>query len=297
MLLWATLAGGTQPYATYESAVAADGPVAQYRFDDAVGSSTLADSVGTFTGSNSGIVLGGEGPFGGSKSGAFGGEAFATLPSDPLAGATAFTAEAWVDWAGAKCPAGRSHVIVADAQAEVYVGGVGGSFREPSFLGCAYARGKSYELGVPEGTGGGAPNSVVVGSKLYTLAGPIVAFEESSVTELEPASRYIEQIVIRNLRDGQLIRRLPTGTPVAPPKNPEDAGIGEATAIVVKRDGAVAWIVEVDDAAVEYQVHAFDKAGNHVLASGSDIEPHSLALVGNTLYWLQAGKPMSAALN
>ncbi len=65
-----------------------------------LGSSTLADSAGSYAASNSGITLGGEGPFGGSKSGAFGGEAFATLPSDPLAGASAFTAEAWVDWAG-----------------------------------------------------------------------------------------------------------------------------------------------------------------------------------------------------
>jgi sugar lactone lactonase YvrE len=101
VLMWSALAGGTQPYETYESTVASDGPVAQYRFDDAVGSSTIADSAGSYTASNSGITLGGEGPFGGSKSGAFGGEAFATLPADPLAGASAFTAEAWVDWAGA----------------------------------------------------------------------------------------------------------------------------------------------------------------------------------------------------
>ncbi len=100
VLVWSALAGGAQPYETYESAVVSDGPVAQYRFDDASGSSTLADSTGSYTASNSGIVLGGEGPFGGSKSGSFDGEAFATLPSDPLYGATAFTAEAWVYWSG-----------------------------------------------------------------------------------------------------------------------------------------------------------------------------------------------------
>jgi RHS repeat-associated protein len=97
---WTALAGGTQPYATYESTVTADGPVAQYRFDDAAGSSTLADSAGSFTATNSGIVLGGEGPFGGSKSGSFGGSAFASQPSNPLAGASAFSAEGWVDWTG-----------------------------------------------------------------------------------------------------------------------------------------------------------------------------------------------------
>jgi RHS repeat-associated protein len=93
-------AGGTQPYDTYESTVAADGPVAQYRFDDAAGASTLADSAGTDTASNSGITLGGTGPFPGSKSGSFGGSAFASLPSNPLAGATAFSAEGWAYWMG-----------------------------------------------------------------------------------------------------------------------------------------------------------------------------------------------------
>jgi len=69
---WTALAGGTQPYATYELTVAADGPVAQYRFDDggwfehARGFRRLLHCY-----ENSGIVLGGEGPFGGSKSGSF----------------------------------------------------------------------------------------------------------------------------------------------------------------------------------------------------------------------------------
>jgi sugar lactone lactonase YvrE len=100
LFAWAGLATGTQPYETYEAAVASDGPVAQFRFSDAAGSSTIADAAGSYTATNSGVALGGEGPFGGSASGAFGGTAFATLPADPLSGASAFTVEAWVDWAG-----------------------------------------------------------------------------------------------------------------------------------------------------------------------------------------------------
>jgi hypothetical protein len=98
--VWAGLAGGTQPYETYESTVAGDGPAALFRFNDSSGSSTIADSVGSYTAANHGITLGGEGPFPGSKSGSFGGEAYATLPSDPLREASVFTAEAWVDWSG-----------------------------------------------------------------------------------------------------------------------------------------------------------------------------------------------------
>jgi hypothetical protein len=100
MLLWAALAAGTQPDETYAEAVHTDGPVADFRFDDATGSSTVADSAGAYSATNSGITLGAEGPFGGSKSGSFGGEAYASLPSNPLAGATAFTAEGWVYWTG-----------------------------------------------------------------------------------------------------------------------------------------------------------------------------------------------------
>ncbi|HTZ62759.1 MAG TPA: 6-bladed beta-propeller [Solirubrobacteraceae bacterium] len=100
LLAWAVPAGGTQQYETYEGVVAGSEPVAQYRFDDVAGSSTLADAVGSDTASNDGITLGNQGPFGGSKAGAFGGEAYASLASNPLEGATAFTVEAWVDWAG-----------------------------------------------------------------------------------------------------------------------------------------------------------------------------------------------------
>jgi len=100
VLVWAPAAGGVQPYETYEGVVARDEPVAQFRFGDAAGSETIADSAGGYTAVNHGIVLGGEGPFPGSESGSFGGEAYASLPGDPLKEADAFTAEAWVDWGG-----------------------------------------------------------------------------------------------------------------------------------------------------------------------------------------------------
>ena len=93
-------AGSVQPYASYEGAVAGDGPAHQYRFDEVAGSSTLADSAGSLTATNSKITLGGAGPFTGSHAGAFAGSAFGSVASSPLAGATAFSAEAWVDWSG-----------------------------------------------------------------------------------------------------------------------------------------------------------------------------------------------------
>ena len=100
LLLSGALAGGTQPYETYEEAVAADGPTAQFRFNDLSGSSTIADSVGSYTATNDGVGLGGEGPFGGSRSGSFEASAYAALPSSPLLNDAAFTAEGWVEWTG-----------------------------------------------------------------------------------------------------------------------------------------------------------------------------------------------------
>jgi hypothetical protein len=197
----------------------------------------------------------------------------------------------------AKCPSEHSRLVVADAQAQVFIAPAIVSLPEElDFIGCVYGQKKSYVLGIPpsySSSYGGA------GTKLYTLAGPIVAFEEFSSTEEPsmPATRFVREIVVRNLRNGRVIHKVPTGTPSIPPKNPGDIGIGGTTSIVVKNDGAVAWIVAVSGATPEYQVHAFDKTGSRVLASGSEIAPYSLALAGSTLYWTQGGKPMSAVLN
>jgi hypothetical protein len=133
------------------------------------------------------------------------------------------------------------------------------------------------------------------------LAGPVVAFDRYLSVYLQPGVREENEIIVRNVATGAVLHRLPTGSPATPPKY-RDVGIGPATALVVKRDGAVAWIVEIVEesasgAVVTYQVHAVDSTGSRVLAASSEIEPESLALAGSTLYWMQGGKPQSATLN
>jgi hypothetical protein len=100
VLAGAGLAGGSEPRDVYETAIASDSPVAQYRFEDASESTTLADSAGSNAATDHDIALGGGGPFNGSASGTFDGEAYASLSSDPLEGATEFTVETWVYWDG-----------------------------------------------------------------------------------------------------------------------------------------------------------------------------------------------------
>jgi hypothetical protein len=179
-------------------------------------------------------------------------------------------------------------VLLADSQVEVYsMVGVIDIYHDKGvkIYGCAYGH-KSYLLGAIElcyGARCGGPQREV-------LDGPLVAYEEGGGGEV--TNTYL--VVVRNLRTGRVIRKLPTGTPVTP--KPSWVGIGLTTAIVVKSDGAVAWIVETGFP-TEYQVHAVDKSGSRVLASGADIGPSSLALAGNTLYWTQGGQPFSASLH
>jgi hypothetical protein len=190
-----------------------------------------------------------------------------------------------------KCSSGHPHVIVANAQAQVYEAPESPRLPEfPGIFGCAYGRQKSYLLGSPPV--GGSPSGIG-GVTNEALAGPIVAYEESLV---QPSSGFSSWFVlVRDLRNGRVLHRVPTGTRSLP--KPNLVGNGSTTVIVVKRDGAVAWIVESNISPVEYEVHALDKTGSRVLASGSGIEPRSLALAGSTLYWMQGGEPMSAVLN
>lgn len=185
--------------------------------------------------------------------------------------------------ASTECPPGHSHLLVADAQAQVYE-----AFEQ--VYGCAYGHRRSYALGPPPEGSTPEPSASV---EQETLAGPIVAYEENYISE--SLNRWF--VVVRDLRTGRVLHKLPTGTPNPP--SAQLVGDGYAVAIVVKSDGAVAWIVRtrIEPQPNEYQVRAVDKSGSRLLASGTAIDPSSLALAGSTLYWTQGGRPFSAFLN
>lgn len=97
---------------------------------------------------------------------------------------------------------------------------------------------------------------------------------------------------VRRTRDGRRIRRVRTA--FVP-----DAYLN-ATDLVLRGDGALAWILEIRDTATappRYEVRAsVSGTGSTLLAEGADIAPGSLARAGSTLYWTQAGAPRSAPL-
>jgi hypothetical protein len=180
-------------------------------------------------------------------------------------------------------------VIVANAQSQLYV--AENKFSEHEIYGCVYGGKRTYGLGpLPEpdtSSGGGGVEGEI-------LAGPMVAYEEFSITSSTPinSGRSSWLIVVRNLRTGKVLHRVPTGTSTSP----GEVGGGFASGIVVKSDGAVAWIVAGGVARGGNQVHVVDKSGSRIIASGTDVDPQSLALAGGTLYWTQGGKPFSASL-
>jgi hypothetical protein len=196
-------------------------------------------------------------------------------------------------------PPARSRVLLADAQAEVYQTGESPSTERGNIYGCDYAQGHSYYLGHWVETS----SSSTSGIDRETLAGAIVAYESGSGSQ-----HYVSWlIVVRDLSNGRVLHDVPTGTPAHPePPSTEagvtrqDVGIGPATAVAVKSDGAVAWIAQVavgGGLPYQYQVHALDSSGDRVLAQGAEVGQSSLALVGSTLYWSEYGKPFSATLN
>jgi hypothetical protein len=186
-----------------------------------------------------------------------------------------------------KCAQREGGVVVADAGARVYE-----AFpRDGYFLevyGCVNGSHRVVLLGEPasfSAVGGGG----ILGIQ---LAGPVVAYRES--LDVTCCSKRL-WVVVRDLRTGRVLHRVPTGTPITPTRG--YVGVGPVVSMVVKSDGAVAWIVEAEDGSpAKYQVHAVDRSGSRVLAAASDIGRTSLALAGGTLYWTQGGRAESAVL-
>jgi hypothetical protein len=117
-------------------------------------------------------------------------------------------------------------------------------------------------------------------------------------------------IRVRDLATGSFLRSVPTG-PV--PKSFTDdngyhpIGAGPAVRVVATPNGSVAWTVanvvrQVEqerlglDVPISYELRRVGAQGEQVLASGIDLDPHSLTMRGSRLEWVQGGSRKSATL-
>lgn len=177
-----------------------------------------------------------------------------------------------------------ARLLLANEHAELYVTYVrapeGGQERE--MRGCVYGQ-KSHKVGdAPGGSGSGGG-----GTSGFVLEGTTVAGENSSYCTV--CTEFVEAhfVFAVDLKAGKRLGefRSPAGT----------------QSIVVKADGALAWIaasgVNTNTGFHEEWVYAHDSAGTRLLAHGSNIGTSSLALAKNTIYWTQGGQPFSAPLN
>jgi|tagenome__1003787_1003787.scaffolds.fasta_scaffold20971710_2 hypothetical protein len=138
------------------------------------------------------------------------------------------------------------------------------------------------------------------GARRFRVAGAVLAYEASSLDHYGNSSY---EVVVTDVRRGKRLRRVATGPLTPEQANPSDRierheGVGPVTALVVRSDGAVAWIARDlhADAGVSYVVRALIGRHSTGLADGADIAPRSLRLAGSTLSWTQRGQRRSAPL-
>ena len=205
-----------------------------------------------------------------------------TLPALPALAACGATAVATASLppahhSPARCGARKGHTLAANPAARVYV-------LHGVVYGCAGNGGHPYRLGFSRR----CPLSTCVGR--IVLAGPLVAYEEQDFG-VDTVGAGID---VRDLRDGKLRVQDPAVSNVPGPES--FAGV---EAIVLRRDGAVAWIGEVSSVGhpnTVYEVHRVDSTGQTLLDSGAKINAKSLRLHGATITWSDGGHTHSATL-
>lgn len=130
---------------------------------------------------------------------------------------------------------------------------------------------------------------------------------EDGIVRLQLAGRYVAfatqfscdrytgdcggEIIVRDLVTGDDITEFVLDSLNAPPEHP--GGHIALYGMQLKANGSVALIAgPANDSPI--QVWKLDRAGEVLLDSGAGIDPHSLAIAANWIYWMRDGQPRSA---
>jgi hypothetical protein len=150
--------------------------------------------------------------------------------------------------------------------------------------GCAAGTGRSFRLGARSRS----PRQPRVGP--VAVAGHDAAYALSSF-EIDTATT---EVLVRDLASGRVLRD------VAAIHRPLPEAYQAVDAIVLRPDGAVAWIAQISSVIRRgsggLAVVAVDAHGERLLDSGAAIVPGSLRLRGSTLTWRDGSRLRSAPL-
>jgi hypothetical protein len=179
--------------------------------------------------------------------------------------------------ASAQCGPSGAKTLAADHLARVYTS-------KGSIYGCANTVRHSYLLA----RSSRRPGQPQIGT--LALAGVVVAYGET-MTGVDTASA---QVVVRRLDNGRTLRSLAA---MNQPIGPES--LQSVDSIVVKADGAVAWIATAHSIIrhrAQAEVDRDDRRGRSTLDTGSAIASTSLRLSGSSLSWRHGAATRTARL-
>lgn len=179
---------------------------------------------------------------------------------------------------GERCAEPRSRTVAITRTARAY------RVRGRTFA-CLYAVGRKLRLGDV------SSEPDYFRAEEIRLAGRYVGYELAFIGRLDSH----HMVRVRDLRTGRwVVHRDAIAGNIA---LDDRTGPGGVSDLELTRSGAVAWIAHnryVQPHTIE--VHKVDADGHAKLAFGAGIDPHSLALSGKRIYWLENGRPQTATL-
>jgi hypothetical protein len=179
------------------------------------------------------------------------------------------------------CGPSSAKTLVADTSARIFS-------QAGNVYGCARGHGHNYLLGQASGTLVRPIRQNRVGN--FTLAGVDAGYSET----LMGVDTLSAEVVVRRLDDGRTIH---TASATTKPLGPEF--FQSVLAIVVKADGAVAWVAtggSIIRHGKETELDRIDKRGETTLDGGAGIDARSLRLNGSRLSWRHGVATRSATL-
>lgn len=179
------------------------------------------------------------------------------------------------------CASTGSRVLASSGETRVY------RVHDRQIYACRPDR-RRLPLGFARGSDGRTDGDLVLRPR---AAGKYVAFERAYQDELDRRNN----VVVVNVESGRTVTSAPTGRLLNP--DGPDSGIGPTTALVLRSDGAVAWIArDIDSPSAETLEVWVDKTRKRKqLATGTSIRADVLKLSSSSVTWTQGGKLRRAA--